>query len=91
MFHSRILRISADSKDAILKALAFYADETSIYFKLRPNLKDENDNMVFECAVNYNADHIVTFNTKDFKNADLAPYKFTIITPQEFLQEALHV
>lgn len=53
-------------------------------------LKDENDNMVFECAANYNADFLVTHNIKDFRGADLAPYRFDIITPQQFLQKVLY-
>ncbi len=91
LFHSGVVRISENAKNAILKALAFYADEVPIYYKIRPNLKDENDNMVFECAANYNADYIVTFNVRDFRQADLSPYKFEIITPQEFLQEVFYV
>ena len=85
------VRISEKAKHAILQALAFYADEVPIYYKIRPNLNDENDNMVFECAANYNADYIVTYNVRDFRQADLAPYKFEIITPQEFLQEVFYV
>ncbi|MFQ5627306.1 MAG: putative toxin-antitoxin system toxin component, PIN family [bacterium] len=91
VFHSGIVRISEKAKNAILQALAFYADEVPIYYKIRPNLKDENDNMVFECAANYNTDYLVTHNVSDFRQADLAPYKFEIITPQEFLQEVFYV
>ncbi len=87
LFNSHILKISEKAKDAILKALAFYADEVPIFYKIRPNLKDENDNMVFECAANYNADYIVTHNIADFRKGDLAPYHFIIITPQIFLKE----
>lgn len=91
MFHTGVIRVSLKAKNAFLKAFAFYADEVPIYYKIRPNLKDEKDNMVFECAANYNADFIVTHNVKDFHHADLAPYKFEIITPQEFLQEVFYV
>jgi predicted nucleic acid-binding protein len=91
VFHSGTIRISEKAKNAILRALAFYVDEVPIYYKIRPNLKDENDNMVFECAANYNADFIITHNVKDFLRADLAPYKFEIITPQIFLQEFFYV
>lgn len=90
IFHAGILKISEKAKDAVLKALAFYADEVPIYYKIRPNLKDANDDMVFECAANYNADFLVTFNIKDFRRADLAPYRFAIITPKQFLQEVLY-
>jgi predicted nucleic acid-binding protein len=46
--------------------------------------------MVFECAANYDADFLVTHNVRDFRNADLAPYRFKIITPQKFLYEVLY-
>lgn len=90
LFHSRSIKISEKAKKSILQALAFYADEVPIYYKIRPNLKDENDDMVFECAANYNADFLVTHNVRDFLNADLAPYRFRIITPQKLLQEVLY-
>ncbi len=91
LFTERLITISSKAKNAILKALAFYADEVPIYYKVRPNLIDENDNMVFECAENYNTDFIVTHNITDFQRSDLKPYKFKIITPQQFLQEVSHV
>jgi predicted nucleic acid-binding protein len=90
IFHAGILKISEKAKNAILQALAFYADEVPIYYRIRPNLKDENDDMVFECAANYDADFLVTHNVRDFRNADLAPYRFKIITPQKFLYEVLY-
>ena len=90
LFSSHILKVSEKAKDAILKALAFYADEVPIFYKIRPNLKDENDNMVFECAANYNADDIVTHNIADFRKSELAPYHFIVISPQIFLKEVLH-
>lgn len=55
-----------------------------------PIYKDANDDMVFECAANYNADFLVTHNVKDFHGADLAPYRFDLITPKQFLQEVLY-
>lgn len=90
LYELKLLDISENAKETILKTLAFYGDEVSISYKIRPNLKDENDNMVFECAANYNADYIVTHNISDFQKSDLAPYHFKIITPQIFLKEILH-
>ena len=86
LFSRKILNISEKAKNSILKALAFYGDEVPIYFKIRPNLKDENDNMVFECAANYDADYIVTHNVKDFFSSELGKYRFEIIKPQQFLE-----
>ena len=82
------IKLNKSEIDIMLKALAFYCTKVPIYYKIRPNLKDENDNMVYECAVNFNADYIVTFNIKDFQKADLRPYRSKIITPQEFLKKA---
>ena len=90
LFNEGILSISEKAKNTILKAIAFYTDEVPIYYKLRPNLKDENDNMVFECAVNYNSDFLITHNVRDFKKGNLSPYKLETITPQKFLKEVLY-
>jgi len=37
-------RLNQKQIAAILSALAFYGTEVSVYYRLRPNLKDENDN-----------------------------------------------
>ncbi len=38
-----------------------------LYYLLRPNLPDENDNIFFECAFANNSDYIVNSNIKDFR------------------------
>ena len=55
--------------EAILAALAHFAEPVPIYFRLRPNLRDEGDNFVFECAAHFNATFIVTHNLRDFQNS----------------------
>ncbi len=37
-----------------------------VHFQVKPQLKDENDEMVLEAAINGYADAIVTFNVTDF-------------------------
>ena len=71
--------------NTILTALAFHSMEVPIYYRLRPNLKDANDDKVFECAANFGADAIVTHNTRDFLNSELN-YQFDVLKPGEFLQ-----
>jgi len=71
--------------EAILSALAFNGKEVPIYYRLRPNLKDENDNMVFECAANFGASTIITHNARDFLNSELAAYQIDILTSGEFI------
>lgn len=72
--------------DAVLGALAHFGQEVPIYFKLRPNLRDENDNMVFECAANFGASAIVTYNVKDFINPELRGYAIDVVRPGPFLE-----
>ena len=38
------IQINHDQIETILSALAFFGTEVPIYHRLRPNLKDENDN-----------------------------------------------
>ena len=71
---------------AILSALAFYGTEVAIYYRLRPNLRDENDNMVFECAANFGASSIVTHNIRDFRKPELAACNIDILTSGEFIR-----
>jgi predicted nucleic acid-binding protein len=72
--------------EAILAALAHYGIEVPVYFRLRPNLRDENDNMVFECAANFGAEAIVTHNVRDFTQPELRGYGIEILKPGEFLR-----
>jgi predicted nucleic acid-binding protein len=55
-----------DEVDAILGVLATMLEPVVIDFRWRPQLRDPNDEMVLECAVNAQAKAIVTFNTRDF-------------------------
>jgi hypothetical protein len=54
---------------AILAALAHFAEPVPIFFRLRPNLLDEGDNFVFECAAHFGATYIVTHNVRDFRSS----------------------
>lgn len=77
--------LSLKQIDSALSALAFYRAEVPIFFRLRPSLKDENDNMVFECAANFAASTIVTHNVKDFLTDELTAYDLEVITPGDFI------
>lgn len=73
--------------EAIVAALAHFGVAVPIYFRLRPNLRDENDNMVFECAANFGAEAIITHNVRDFRNPELKGYGIDAVTPSEFLKQ----
>ena len=70
--------------DKFLRFIAYVGKPYTIYYLFRPNLKDENDNMVVELAVTSQSDYIVTSNIKDFKNAELKFDHLKIVTPIEF-------
>ncbi len=55
----------------------------NIYFLWRPWLKDEKDDMILELAIASQADYIVTFNLKDFRNIEL--FGIEAIAPKDFL------
>lgn len=69
----------ADFIDEIL----LNAQTKNIYFLWRPWLKDEKDDMILELAIASQAEYIVTFNLKDFRNIELFGIK--AITPKDFL------
>ena len=54
----------------------------------RSNLNDEDDNFVVELAVASGAEAIITYNLKDFTNAELS-FSHTITTPENFIKDFL--
>lgn len=64
--HLAVAGLAATDVDRILDVLAVHAERVDIFFLWRPKLRDADDDMVLEIAVNGNADAIVTFNIRDF-------------------------
>lgn len=58
--------VSAAEIGVLLDAVAAIAEPVKLAFLWRPALRDPDDDMVLEAAVNGNADMIVTFNLRDF-------------------------
>jgi len=83
--HDGVSPLSVPQVEAVLAALAHFANEVPIYYRLRPNLKDEDDNMVFECAANFGASAIVTHNVRDFRAPELRGYEIAVMKPADFL------
>ena len=59
-----------------------------IYYTWRPNLTDEGDNFLVELAVASGSRAIITYNLKDFSNAQLV-FDHAITTPENFIEEML--
>lgn len=57
-----------------------------VYYRWRPNLKDEGDNHVLELAVAAGDAPIVTFNRKDFRGGELRFPDIVVQTPGAWLK-----
>ncbi len=78
------LNLSNDQVEDLVDLLVLLADKHSIYYRLRPNLLDENDNLFVECAFTSNSHYLITSNIKDFRRGELKSYPFKVITPGDF-------
>jgi len=76
--------LSTEQVEDILDLLVLLADKRSNYYRLRPNLLDENDNLFVECAFTSNSQYLITSNTKDFHFGRLKSHPFKVVTPGDF-------
>ena len=75
---------SPDDVVAIMNTLAALCQPVDISLQVRPVLRDADDEMVFEAALNGRADAIVTHNTRDFAPAGV--FGMEIVGPGEILR-----
>jgi putative PIN family toxin of toxin-antitoxin system len=75
--------LSGDDIDSVLHFLCANANLRPIFFLRRPLLPDPKDDFVLELAVESRADFVLTFNTRDFVDADR--FGVRVISPREFL------
>ena len=80
----KLLNPSEKEVEDFLDLLPLLAQKHSIYYLLRPNLPDENDNIFMECAFASNSDYLVTSNIRDFKQGELKGFGFRAMTSNEF-------
>jgi putative PIN family toxin of toxin-antitoxin system len=79
------LSLSKKDINLVLDFLSLVATPFSINFLLRPNLRDEKDNIFVELAFASNSRFIITSNIKDFnENKNLKFDSFKVITPTDF-------
>ena len=70
-----------DDIDDFIDYICKIAKKTPIFYLWRPFLKDPFDDHLLELAIASQRSYIITFNKKDFKNAD--KYGIEVITPGE--------
>jgi putative PIN family toxin of toxin-antitoxin system len=82
----KLTRLNQEQIEDVLDLFTLLAQQNNIYYRLRPNLRDENDNLFIECAFASNSDYLLTSNIRDFKNGELKGFKFKVLTPKDFYQ-----
>lgn len=79
------LQWGASDRELVLATLADLVIPVETFFLWRPQLRDPDDEMVLETAINGRADAIVTFNVADFGSA---PCRFGIelLRPRDLIR-----
>ncbi len=70
--------------DTVLTELAAVIEPVQLDFLWRPHLRDPDDEMVLETAVNGRADAIITWNVRDFAGV-ASRFGIDVVLPQEAL------
>lgn len=78
--------LDAAAIDEFLAAFAAASEAVEVSFQWRPQLRDANDEMVLETALNGWADALVTHNVKDFATI-AGKFGLCVLRPGELLKE----
>ncbi len=81
---ARAMGLSHGDIDDIIDYLCAVGHHRRIHFLWRPVLRDAQDDMVLELAVEAASDCIVTHNVRDFEGA--AQFGVRVLTPSAFLK-----
>jgi putative PIN family toxin of toxin-antitoxin system len=69
----------------VVDALVALADPVEVHFRWRPQLRDADDEMILEAAINAQDRRIITFNKRDFMPA-VTRFGLGLMSPGEFLE-----
>ena len=74
--------LSVQQVEIFLDAIIAMGEPVRTHFLWRPQLRDPNDEMVLEAAVNGRADALVTFNVRDYGTTP-AQFGVEVLLPRE--------
>ena len=80
-------KLSEAERDEVFQAFLHRCQWTEIYYRWRPNLRDEGDNHLLELALAGGAEALVTRNIKDFRHSDLHFPTLRIVSPEACIKE----
>lgn len=69
----------------VLTDIAALCDEAQSHFLWRPQVRDPDDELVLEAAINGRAEYLISFNRRDFGSAP-ARFGVRLCTPADFLR-----
>jgi putative PIN family toxin of toxin-antitoxin system len=78
--------LAPDAIDEFLAELAALVEPVEVHFLWRPQVRDPNDEMVLEAAINGQADALITYNVTDFALAG-ERFAIPIFRPAELLKK----
>jgi predicted nucleic acid-binding protein len=76
--------LSGEEVSVFVDAIIVLAQQVTMHFLWRPQLRDLCDEMVLESAINGEADAIVTFNARDFGDAP-GHFGVDLLLPREVM------
>lgn len=83
--HQQAAGVSAADAQVFLDGVAALIEPVETHFLWRPRLRDPNDEMVLEAAVNGRADVLVTFNRRDYGAIPLQ-FGIEVLRPRDALR-----
>jgi putative PIN family toxin of toxin-antitoxin system len=78
--------LAPEAIDDFLAELAALIEPVEVHFRWRPQLRDPNDEMVLEAAINGQADALVTYNAADFAAAG-EQFNLPVLRPPDVLKK----
>lgn len=82
--HRLAAGLSQRAVGIFLDAVIALAQPVETHFLWRPQLRDPNDEMVLEAAINGRADALVTFNLRDFGTTPMR-FGIEVLLPREVI------
>jgi putative PIN family toxin of toxin-antitoxin system len=84
--HTEVHRLSSHELEESLKDIASRLQPVKVYFQWRPQLRDTDDELVLEAAINGLADVLVTHNVRDFLPA-ATNFGIEVMTPGRIIKK----
>jgi len=77
--------LPTEAIEEFLAELAALVQPVEVHFQWRPQVRDPNDEMVLEAAINGEADALITYNVMDFARV-AERFSIEILRPAELLK-----